>query len=61
MINPDRQIKSEYIYLHPHTSATDMRKGLKWWIDYYNIARPHSVIGDMNPRQCYQSNLPSAA
>lgn len=54
-------IKSEYVYLHPHTSVPDMRKGIKWWIGYYNDVRPHSAIGNLTPREYYRKGAAVAA
>ena len=41
-----RTIKREYIYLNPEDKATDLRKGLKQYIHYYNTARRHQGLGN---------------
>lgn len=54
-------LKTEYVYLHPHTSVADMRAGIGWYIDYYNTQRLHSQIQDMTPKQYYISATATAA
>ena len=54
-------LKMEYVYLHPHTTVTDMRRGIGWFIDYYNNRRPHSAIDDMTPKEYLTRAMAAAA
>lgn len=54
-------IKSEYVYLHPHSTVPAMRSGLDWWIRYYNLERGHSELKDMTPMEYYNLHQPDAA
>lgn len=54
-------IKSEYIYLHPHSSVADMRSGIAWWIDYYNKERGHSELKGKTPAKYYLRGRTTAA
>lgn len=54
-------LKGEYVYLHPHATVTDMREGIRWWIDYYNTRRGHSGINNMTPSQRHAMTADKAA
>ena len=48
-----RFLKYECIYLHAFESGSEMRQGLKRWINYYNTERPHSSLDDKTPDEAY--------
>ena len=48
-----RSLKYECIYLHAFEAASEVRQGLKRWIDYYNTRRPHSSLDDRTPYEAY--------
>ncbi len=48
-----RSLKYECIYLHAFESGSEVRQGLKRWIDFYNTQRPHSSLDDKTPSEAY--------
>lgn len=54
-------LKTEYVYLHPHTDVAGMRAGIAWYVDYYNNQRGHSQLKNMTPKQYYLMAKASAA
>jgi putative transposase len=48
-----RSLKYECIYLHAFEAASEVRQGLKSWIDFYNTRRPHSSLDDKTPDEAY--------
>jgi putative transposase len=48
-----RSLKYECIYLHAFESGSEVRQGLKKWIDFYNTQRPHSSLDDKTPSEAY--------
>ena len=34
-------------------TGSDLRAGLRRWIDYYNAHRPHSALGGSTPDEAY--------
>ena len=48
-----RSLKYECIYLHAFESGSEVRQGLKHWIDFYNTRRPHSSLDDRTPDEAY--------
>ncbi|MCM1034849.1 MAG: IS3 family transposase [Paludibacter sp.] len=54
-------LKTEYVYLHPHTTVQAMRQGISWYINYYNTARGHSRLNNLPPQQYYLRAKASAA
>lgn len=54
-------LKTEYVYLHPHTSVLSMRQGIAWYINDYNTARGHSRLNGLPPLQYYLRAKTSAA
>lgn len=48
-----RSLKYECIYLHAFETGSEVRQGLKQWIDYYNTRRPHSSLDDRTPDEAY--------
>ena len=48
-----RSLKYECIYLHAFETGSEVRQGLKRWIDFYNMRRPHSKLDDRTPYEAY--------
>ncbi len=48
-----RSLKYECIYLHAYETGSEVRKGLKHWIGFYNASRPHSSLDDRTPDEAY--------
>ena len=48
-----RSLKYECIYLHAFETGSELRQGLKRWIDFYNTRRPHSSLDDRTPDEAY--------
>lgn len=48
-----RSLKYECIYLNAFETGTEVRQGLKYWIDFYNARRPHSRLDDRTPDEAY--------
>jgi len=48
-----RSLKYECIYLHAFETGSEVRQGLKQWIDFYNTQRPHSSLDDKTPDEAY--------
>ena len=48
-----RSLKYECIFLHAFETGSEVRQGLKNWIDFYNTRRPHSSLDDRTPDEAY--------
>lgn len=48
-----RSLKYECIYLHAFETGSEVRRGLKSWIELYNTRRPHSSLDDRTPDEAY--------
>ena len=48
-----RSLKYECIYLHAFEIGSELRAGLRRWIDYYNAHRPHSALGGRTPDEAH--------
>jgi len=48
-----RSLKYEGIYLHAFETGSEVRQGLKNWIEFYNTRRPHSKLDDRTPDEAY--------
>ncbi len=44
-----RSLKYECIYPHAFETGSDVRRGLKNWIELYNTRRPYSSLDDLTP------------
>ena len=42
----NRTLATEWAYARPWTSNADRAVGLRAWLDYYNLDRPHLGIGE---------------
>ncbi len=50
-------LKYQYIYLHSFDTGKALRRGLAWWITYYNQERGHSSLDDKTPDEVYYDLL----
>ncbi len=48
-----RTLKQDYVYLHPEENGTQLYKGLKNFIEYYNHRKTHQGIGRVTPVAMY--------
>ncbi len=48
-----RSLKYECVYLNAFDSVRDAAAGISDWMDYYNVERPHSSLGDRTPFEAY--------
>jgi len=48
-------LKYECIYLHAFETGSELRAGLRWWLSYYNIRRPHSMPAERTPEEAYRA------
>jgi putative transposase len=48
-----RSLKYECVYLHAFETASELRRGLTRWIDFYNTRRPHSALDAHTPYEVY--------
>jgi putative transposase len=48
-----RSLKDECIYLHAFETGSEVRQGLKRWIDFSNTRRPHASLDDKTPDEAY--------
>ena len=48
-----RTLKQDYVYLNPAESGTDLYRGLKNYILYYNNQKSHQGIGRISPAKLY--------
>ncbi|MBU0665225.1 MAG: integrase core domain-containing protein [Proteobacteria bacterium] len=46
-------LKYECIYLHAFETGSEVRQGLKHWIDFYNTRCPHSSLDDRTSNEAY--------
>jgi putative transposase len=46
-------LKHQYIYLHSFDTGKALRRGLAWWIQFYNQERGHSSLDDRTPDEVY--------
>jgi putative transposase len=48
-----RTVKYEYLHLHAFENGTELRRGLKAWLEWYNQQRPHQGLGYQTPDEVY--------
>jgi putative transposase len=46
-------LKYQYVYLHSFDTGTELRTGLKQWLEYYNSQRSHQSLDGMTPDEVY--------
>lgn len=51
-----RSLKYECIYLHAFETGSELRAGVRRWVDYYNAHRPHSALGGKTPDEAHVSS-----
>jgi putative transposase len=51
-----RSLKYECIYLHAFETGSELRVGVRRWVDYYNAHRPHSALGGKTPDEAHVSS-----
>lgn len=56
-------VKYHYLYLRAFENGSDLRKGLRQWLVYYNSERFHQSLGDLTPDEIYfkEQNMAKAA
>ncbi|MEZ4909902.1 MAG: transposase [Saprospiraceae bacterium] len=50
-------IKYEHIYIRPSQDAEQLRKGIGWYIDWYNAQRRHTELNNNTPNTVFNSYL----
>ena len=53
-----RSVKYEEVYLKAYSSATDAKKQLSAYFEFYNFKRPHSSLDKITPNEFYYDQLP---
>jgi putative transposase len=46
-------IKYQYLYLWSFNSGSELRGGLRHWVDFYNAERSHQSLDDLTPDEVY--------
>lgn len=46
-------LKYQYLYLWSFNNGTELRQGLRYWIDLYNRERSHQALDDLTPDEVY--------
>jgi putative transposase len=54
-----RSLKYECVYLRAFETGTELRDGLRRWIDFYNTGRPHSSLAGRTPDEAYHQIVPT--
>jgi len=50
-----RSLKYEEVYLHAYDSALEARAGIRRYLAFYNLERPHQALGYQTPDAFYRS------
>jgi putative transposase len=53
-----RSVKYEHVYKYAYDSVSDARAKIAAYLDWYNLERAHSSIGDQTPDEAYAALLP---
>lgn len=56
-----RTLKYEHIFLHDYSTMSELEEGLDWFINYFNITRPHQSLGYYAPNEIYYNAFTGAA
>jgi len=48
-----RSVKYEHVYLHDHSTVSDLHAGLSYYFDFYNHRRFHQSLDDRTPAEVY--------
>lgn len=51
-----RSLKYECVYLHAWSGGKEAQAGLRKWIEFYNVRRPHTVHNGLTPDAAYWTN-----
>jgi putative transposase len=54
---PWRSLKDERIYLHAFETGSELRAGVRRWVDCYNAHRPHSAPGSRTPDEAHAGSV----
>ena len=49
-----RTLKLDYIYLNPSEDGVTLWKGIKWFMNFYNMEKTHQGIGRQTPQTLYR-------
>ena len=51
-----RSLKYEEVYIKEYETPKDARKGISWYLGFYNNERPHQSLGYLTPAETYYRN-----
>jgi putative transposase len=54
-----RTVKYERVYLRAYETVREAKEDIAQYIDGYNMARPHSSLGGLTPKQVWISGMPT--
>lgn len=46
-------LKYQYLYLWSFNNGTELRQGLRYWVELYNCERSHQALDDLTPDEVY--------
>ena len=46
-------LKYQYLYLWSFANGTELRQGLRYWVELYNQERSHQALDDLTPDEVY--------
>jgi putative transposase len=46
-------LKYQYLYLWSFDNGTELRQGLRYWVEHYNQERSHQALDDLTPDEVY--------
>ena len=46
-------LKYQYLYLWSFANGTELRQGLRHWVEHYNQERSHQALDDLTPDEVY--------
>lgn len=52
----ERLPKYEEVYIKEYGTPKDARKGISWYLGFYNNERPHRSLGYLTPAETYYRN-----
>jgi putative transposase len=56
-----RTVKYEGVYLKAYDTVCEARANIAEYLNWYNLERAHSSVGDQTPAQAYWHMLPAIA
>ncbi len=54
-----RSVKYECVFLHDWALGSEVRTGLRGWLEFYNARRPHQGLSYLTPDEVYAGSEPS--